>query len=859
MQNIFFEKLKAKNFRCHNEIEFDFPANKLIAIVGKNGAGKTSIPMALRTVIYGNPGSRLTISDVVNEKVGKNMELELDFRIEDDVTKTIDKYEIKRYYKHSKHGGSLILNKNNENISGTTTDDTYKIIESILWPEDVFINTIYFQQEVKDFFTALTDSEQKKIFNAILDLSEFADYYEICDKELTKFENKISEIQTEIVKLNSILPEKKDQLEMTIIHFEERKKKLVEDIKNIDDEIETIFKVIKDRKRKRETIVFDENKYNAIVKKINIIDDSLNKFDEDLDRKKREIERSINVEKEKEESNSKNELLREKGKIESEFSKFKSEKEKEKSDVQIEINKLLEEKTNSINKIHEKFAKKIDKLNSSINDINEKISNLKNDQVLSNYKFDSKNKINEIECKSHKLILKNDSITLNIESLQNETKKINSSIQDLQDAKKKNVIICPTCKQEVKNTKHIDKEISDKKEQLDQNESLVIVGNQDILNNKEIIDNNKLKIEKINKEYEEKIENRTNENNAKISKYDKEVNEYTESLSKIEETKSIEIKSEEDSTNNKTEKFNQRIEGFNQEIIEKKNNIVSIFNEKKDEIKKTLDTLLCNLEQNKGVQLTSLIQEFDTKKINLQKDLSNLKTEKDYLQEIKEKISLINTQIICDENIIISKKEQKKKLEETKIDESQILIIENDIKLLQGVIVEKEQEQVKLNKIIKIITFWKEGCSNRGIPSMLIDNSIPFMNEYVRNELDKVSPGKFTVSFDTVGQTKAGDVREKFTVNVVNNLNGASKHKALSGGEKRLIDVCCMKSLRALDENLRQKRVNVTLMDEVLDSLDDDNSATFCYYLKKLAQKECIVLITHSSSKVSEADEVLRM
>ena len=243
----------------------------------------------------------------------------------------------------------------------------------------------------------------------------------------------------------------------------------------------------------------------------------------------------------------------------------------------------------------------------------------------------------------------------------------------------------------------------------------------------------------------------------------------------------------------------------------------------------------------------------------MQKDLSTLKSEKDSFQELIVKIDEINASISSSKQLLGSKFNEQSRLKMEKIDESQIDTIKNEINEIEIKIVKTGTDQNKLNKIVKIITFWKEGCSNRGIPSMLIDNSIPFMNEYVRKELDKVSPGKFTVSFDTVGQTKAGDVREKFTVNVVNNLNGASKHKSLSGGEKRLIDTCCMKSLRALDENLRQKRTNITILDEVLDSLDDDNSSIFCYYLKKLAQKECVMLITHSSSKVSEADEVLRM
>ena len=93
MQNIVFEKLIAKNFRCHEYIEIDFSENKLIAIVGKNGSGKSSIMMAFRTALYGNPGEQLTIADMVNKKIGKNMEIIIPFKIDN------DSYRVERYYK----------------------------------------------------------------------------------------------------------------------------------------------------------------------------------------------------------------------------------------------------------------------------------------------------------------------------------------------------------------------------------------------------------------------------------------------------------------------------------------------------------------------------------------------------------------------------------------------------------------------------------------------------------------------------------------------------------------------------------------------------------------------------------------
>ena len=133
MQTITFEKMYMKNVRCHSEMEIDFPLNKLVAVVGKNGSGKSTIAMSLMTVLYGDPGSDLTVPDMLNEKENKNMEIILDFNI-DGIA-----YKIERYYKHKQNANSLILKKfegdKEINLSKKTTPETYKLIESILVPK----------------------------------------------------------------------------------------------------------------------------------------------------------------------------------------------------------------------------------------------------------------------------------------------------------------------------------------------------------------------------------------------------------------------------------------------------------------------------------------------------------------------------------------------------------------------------------------------------------------------------------------------------------------------------------------------------------------------------------------------------
>jgi len=168
-------------------------------------------------------------------------------------------------------------------------------------------------------------------------------------------------------------------------------------------------------------------------------------------------------------------------------------------------------------------------------------------------------------------------------------------------------------------------------------------------------------------------------------------------------------------------------------------------------------------------------------------------------------------------------------------------------------------EKAKLEEMIKILEFWKEAFSDRGIKSMLIDGSLPYLNQVVREELERLSPGKFILTFDTLSETGAGDIRDKFKVHILNTENGADKHKLLSGGEKRIIDVCTLMGLRKLTDSIHNKRFNILILDEVLDSLDSDNSVAYLTILKKVATNISVNLVTHSLINSQHCDEVYQL
>jgi len=198
-------------------------------------------------------------------------------------------------------------------------------------------------------------------------------------------------------------------------------------------------------------------------------------------------------------------------------------------------------------------------------------------------------------------------------------------------------------------------------------------------------------------------------------------------------------------------------------------------------------------------------------------------------------------------------------LEEDKYDNSGLTDQVKRKKQLEVSIQQSQLLLLDLDSKVDIYTFWKSAFSTSGIPSMLIDEAIPFMNIQVINYLEKMTNGRYIVSFDTLAETKGGVFKDKISVHVLDTHTGANSRIQLSGGQTRIIDIATILTLGDLQSSIQDVTFNILLFDEIFDALDDENIGYVSKVLSKMKIGKSIYIISHTHVDQLEADEVLVM
>ncbi len=133
-----------------------------------------------------------------------------------------------------------------------------------------------------------------------------------------------------------------------------------------------------------------------------------------------------------------------------------------------------------------------------------------------------------------------------------------------------------------------------------------------------------------------------------------------------------------------------------------------------------------------------------------------------------------------------------------------------------------------------------------GVRAHILDTVTPQLNDRTSHYLSALTDGNITAVWSTISTTSKGELREKFTIDVVS-ATGAKSFKGLSGGEKRKVRLACAMALQDMVASRASKPIKLFIADEIDHALDPAGLERLMVILdEKSRDKGTVLVISHS-------------
>lgn len=706
-----------------------------------------------------------------------------------------DHYEVRAYRKHFQHHNNRYLFKNGDDkpISGTSQKETLTKIENLLMPKDVFFNCLLFSQFVKNHFLDLTAGGRNEILDAMLLLQRFTTWFKKAGDLITKNSANIEECQRVLRVLQAQIETNRATLDEENKHIQVFKKNALETKQQREEEKISYEKILEEVTPKCEGI------------------ESLREQLTDSERKKATLESKIQ---------SQREICM------AELRQSEGQKQTEIAELTTQLQKELADST----KVLTDQEKELQKKRSYIE--------LEKSEMIRSLE-DSANKARERDRTSREA----------------ELKPVRDQLQELQTSKRLSTGEIAALKKTVEVN---EKKLQEYQKYLGQEVPKCAICKQDLdqksRHELEVEVNSISEAVSAAQEKIKELNDKKDDTDSRCESLESQIAEITAKWDDSDTLLESKIGTKKNSTNIA---FDQKLNDVDVEIEKVRMGIHRVeerLQEKKDELlrdlaKKFLDLSEEIKDKNKTIALVwaneilTITEEIRILTQDVRAKESFVTSRDVALNQLDHirKVSLSDAAMLDDWQITSG--ERVRRLEETIERDSESMV--NNINQIAA-----------MNRRAVILNFWRTGYSDTGIKAILLDDSIPVLNEKAR-ELCDLAP-TLKVRFDSQTALKSGDYRNKFGIEVLQTQN-LSGLKELSSGEKRMTDIIVLLCLRHLLEERQNTKMNILLLDEILDSLDPENAALAVTMVKRLSEDHCVALISHTLRDYIESDETYNL
>lgn len=132
-----------------------------------------------------------------------------------------------------------------------------------------------------------------------------------------------------------------------------------------------------------------------------------------------------------------------------------------------------------------------------------------------------------------------------------------------------------------------------------------------------------------------------------------------------------------------------------------------------------------------------------------------------------------------------------------------------------------------------------------GARAAILDDVTPFLNIQTAKYLSTLADGNIEATWTTLTKGSKGDLKEKFSIDVVN-TKGGKLFKAISGGEKKKVRVATALALQDLVATRATKPIELFIGDEIDGALDPAGLERLTMVLEeKAAERGTVMVISH--------------
>lgn len=196
----------------------------------------------------------------------------------------------------------------------------------------------------------------------------------------------------------------------------------------------------------------------------------------------------------------------------------------------------------------------------------------------------------------------------------------------------------------------------------------------------------------------------------------------------------------------------------------------------------------------------------------------------------------------CEANIETIKQNARKCMVEPNPHETTMDSVKHKIAQFNQDISELELQQVVYDSEVAVRAKAVQVFGSGGVRAHVLDTVTPFLNEQTREYLGALSDGNIHATWTTLTKSAKGELKEKFSINVVND-KGASSFQGLSGGEKRKVRLATCLALQDLVASRATKPIELFVGDEIDDALDNAGLERLMAVLERKARERGTVLV----------------